>query len=379
MVALQFKDKALDKVIDDMVDVVKNSKDEIFNISEEARTEYEQLVIELQETKSRVSEHIQAGDALEKRVKLSRKKLSLVSQEFDRYSENEIRDVYEQTHELQTQLAILQKDEKILRDRRDELERRIISLDQMIERAQGLVSKVSVVLNYLNDDFKHVNDMIEEAKEKQEFGLKIIEAQEEERKKLSREIHDGPAQMLANILLRSELVDRAYRDERIEIAVKEMKDVRKMIRSSLYEVRRIIYDLRPMALDDLGLLPTIKRYIATVSEYNDIQIEFNSIGKDERLNNKYEIAFFRLLQESIQNVIKHANADLIQVNLEITNKNVAMSVKDNGDGFDPKEKKESSFGIIGMKERVEMIEGEIDIQSQKDKGTRIFINVPYID
>src|SRR5699024_11616704 len=109
----------------------------------------------------------------------------------------------------------------------------------------------------------------------------------------------------------------------------EIKSVRKMIRTSLYEVRRIIYDLRPMALDDLGLLPTIKRYINTISDYNDINIEFSSIGKDERLRNQYEIAFFRLLQEALQNAIKHANATLIQVKLELSDRSLSMTVKDN--------------------------------------------------
>src|SRR5699024_2880801 len=106
----------------------------------------------------------------------------------------------------------------------------------MIKRAEGLASKIVVMLNYLNEDYQDVIHMIEEAKEKQEFGLKIIEAQEEERKKISREIHDGPAQMLANILLRSELVDRAFREESTESALSEIKSIRKMIRSSLYEV-----------------------------------------------------------------------------------------------------------------------------------------------
>src|SRR5699024_7179238 len=152
---------------------------------------------------------------------------------------------------------------------------------------------------------------------------------------------------------------------------------RSMIRSSLYEVRRIIYDLRPMALDDLGLLPTIKRYITTISEYNEIEIDFKSIGKDERLNNKYEIAFFRLLQEALQNAIKHANPTLIQVKLEITDHCLSMTIKDDGDGFDPKERNENSFGIIGMRERVEMFDGELKIDSKIGKGTRIYINVPY--
>lgn len=377
MTTLKFKEKALDFIITDMIDVVENSKDEIFNISEEAREEHEHLIMELKKTKENVIKHINDGDELEQRVRFSRRKLSHVSKEFHRYSEDEIREVYEKTHELQTELAVLRRDEKTLREKRDDLERRIISLDQMIKRAQSLASKVVVILNYLNEDFQDVNDMIEEAKEKQEFGLKIIEAQEEERKKISREIHDGPAQMLANILLRSELVDRAFREESPESALQEIKSVRKMIRSSLYEVRRIIYDLRPMALDDLGLLPTIKRYISTISEYNDIEIEFKSLGKDERLNNKYEIAFFRLLQEALQNAIKHANPSLIQVKLEMTDSHLLMSIKDDGDGFDPGERSDNSFGLIGMKERVEMFDGELKIDSKIGKGTRIYISVPY--
>lgn len=377
MTTVKFNEKALDFIINDMIDVVEKSKDEIFNISEEAREEHEQLIMELKKTRDNVIEHINDGDKLEQRVRLCRRKLSHVSKEFHRYSENDIRKVYEKTHELQTKLAILRQDEKTLREKRDELERRIISLDQMIKRAEGLAGKIIVILNYLNEDFQDVNDMIEEAKEKQEFGLKIIEAQEEERKKISREIHDGPAQMLANILLRSELVDRAFRDDNPDMALTEIKSVRKMIRSSLYEVRRIIYDLRPMALDDLGLLPTIKRYITTISEYNDIEIEFTSIGKDERLNSKYEVAFFRLLQEALQNAIKHADPSNIQVKFEITDRYVSMSIKDDGDGFDPNQRKDESFGIIGMRERVEMFEGELKIDSKIGEGTRIYISVPY--
>src|SRR5699024_474854 len=126
--------------------------------------------------------------------------------------------------------------------------------------------------------------------------------------KISREIHDGPAQMLANILLRSELISRAYQKGTTADAIEELKSVRSMIRTSLYEVRRIIYDLRPMALDDLGLVPTMKKYIMNTADYNNIDIEFITIGKKKRLHQKYEIALFRLMQESLQNAIKHAEA-----------------------------------------------------------------------
>ncbi|MDY7042859.1 MAG: sensor histidine kinase [Bacillota bacterium] len=376
--AQKISDRALDYIINEMIEVVENSKDEIFNISEEARNEHEHLVKELKETKVKVMQHIEDGDQLEQKVRFSRQRLAEVSKYFDRYSENEIREVYEMTHAMQTKLAVLRQEESVLREKRDDLERRLISLNQTIERAEGLAGKISVVLNYLHDDFRQVNEMIEEAKEKQEFGLKIIEAQEEERRKISREIHDGPAQMLANILLRSELVERNFRKQDIDQGLIEIKSVRKMIRSSLYEVRRIIYDLRPMALDDLGLIPTIKKYVATISDYNDLKIEFTSMGEEKRLNQKYEIAFFRLVQEALQNAVKHAEASLIQVKLEIAKNNLTMIIKDNGKGFDPSMKRDKSFGLIGMRERVEMLEGKMDIKSMIGKGTTISIKVPYV-
>jgi len=375
--AVKTRDKDLDYILDEMVDVVENSKDEIFNISEEARSEHEQLLRELEYTKEKVLEYIEDGDKLEQNVRYSRKRLSEVSKYFDRYSEEEIREVYESTHELQTKLAMLRQEERALRLKRDELERRLQNLDNTIKRAENLANKISVILTYLTDDFKQVNEMIEEAKEKQEFGLKIIEVQEEERKRISREIHDGPAQMLANILLRSELVDRTFREGSPEDALAEIKSMRKMVRSSLYEVRRIIYDLRPMALDDLGLIPTIKKYVNTTAEYNNVKIEFTSIGEVKRINQKYEIAFFRLAQEAIQNAVKHAEATLITVKIEICSRNLNLVITDNGKGFDPTIKRDKSFGLMGMKERVEMFDGIIDINSTIGLGTKIVIRVPY--
>ncbi|GGA67117.1 sensor histidine kinase [Ornithinibacillus halotolerans] len=375
--SVKTREKDLDFILDEMVEVVENSKDEIFHIGEEARSEYEILLRELEYTKQKVLEYIEDGDKLEQNVRYSRKRLSEVSKYFDRYSEKEIREIYESTHELQTKLVILRQEERALRYKRDDIERRLKNLDQTVKRAENLANKISVILTYLTDDFRQVNDMIEEAKEKQEFGLKIIEAQEEERKRISREIHDGPAQMLANILLRSELVDRTFREGSPEDALEEIRNVRKMVRSSLYEVRRIIYDLRPMALDDLGLIPTIKKYASTTSDYHNVNIEFTSMGELDRINQRYEIALFRLAQEAIQNAIKHAEATLITVNLEICPKNINLVIKDNGKGFDPTIKRDKSFGLMGMRERVEMFDGIMDIKSSIGKGTKVIIQVPY--
>lgn len=368
--------EVLDGVINDMIDVVEKSKEEVYYISEEARKEYERLEKELEETRKKVVNYIQKNDKLEREVQVSRKHLSFVSREFDKYSEDEIRQVYEKTHELQTKLVVVRQEEKSLRVKRDELERRLIALEETVERATGILNKTSVILTYLNDEIKQVNTLIKDAQDKRAFSLKIIEAQEEERKKISRELHDGPTQMLANILLRSEIVHRTLDKNNIAEAKKELSDVQEMIRQSIKEVRHIIYDLRPMALDDLGLIPTLKKYVETTSEFHNTNIELHSIGEAKRLSTKYEVAFFRLIQESVQNAIKHAQPSLIEVKIEITDKRVTIVIKDDGVGFVKEKNKLKSFGLMGMRERVEMLDGEFEISSERNKGTKVFIKIP---
>ncbi|WP_028783775.1 sensor histidine kinase [Thalassobacillus devorans] len=373
----RIEEKALDQVIEEMIENVTNSKDEIFHIGEESRHEFEKLHEELQETKRQVNSLIDEGDKLEQQVRFSRMRLSEVSKYFNQYSEEEIREVYEKTHKLQMDLSVKREKEKQLRERRDDLERRLKNLESTVQRAEGLVSKISVVLNYLNEDFRKVSEALEDAKEKQEFGLQIIEAQEEERRKLSREIHDGPAQMLANVMIRSDLVDRTFRERGVEEALAEIKSVKQMVRSALHEVRRIIYDLRPMALDDLGIIPTLKKYLNTVEEYNkDLHVQFTNLGKERRIDSKYEVALFRLVQESVQNAVKHAEATEIQVKVELKPKAAILVIKDNGKGFDTNVKKDKSFGLVGMRERVDMLEGELTIDSKLGQGTVVIIQIP---
>ena len=369
----------LDKIIDDMTNVVEKSKDDIFQINEEALRERTQLQRELEETRMKVKRYVAYVNDLNTKVKKSKYKLSVVSKQFHVYSEDDIRDVYEKTHALQTQLVIAEKEEKDLRKKRDDLERRIRRLSSTIEHANNIGRKVSVILTYLYEDFGQVQEVLQNAKEKKQFALKIIEAQEVERKRLSREIHDGPAQMLANILIRSEIVDLAFREGKSEQALTEVKSIRNNIHSSLQEVRRIIYDLRPMALDDLGLFPTIKKHITTMGEAYDIDIKFNLFGDERRLDSNYEVAIFRLIQEALQNALNHAEANNISVSIEMVPNQINLLIKDDGIGFeeDEEKEKEDSFGLVGMRERVELLDGKLSIISQKGQGTTVRINLPY--
>ncbi|WP_175990084.1 sensor histidine kinase [Bacillus sp. Marseille-Q1617] len=369
--------KLLDVILEKMVDTVDQSKDEIFQIGEQCRNDFEELTSELAEVKEMVIKVIDEGDELTQKSRHARLRLSEVSKHFQTYSETQVREAYEVAHDLQVKISINRQLEKQLRDRRDELQRRLQSLGDTIDRAEHLCTQISVVLNYLNSDLRQVNEALEDAKQRQDFGLQIIEAQEEERKRLSREIHDGPAQMMANVLMRSDLIDRVYREKGSDEAIKEIRDLKKMVRSALYEVRRIIYDLRPMALDDLGLIPTLRKYLSTIEEYNHgTSIQFVNIGLDVRLPSKYEVALFRLVQECVQNALKHAESSHIQVKVEVKKDNITVVVKDNGKGFDIEAQKTGSFGIMGMKERVDLLEGDITIDSTIGAGTVVIIGVP---
>src|SRR5690606_15297747 len=141
-------------------------------------------------------------------------------------------------------------------------------------KAENLTTQMSVVLGYLTGDIRQVGRLLEDTEYKHKMGLKILHAQEEERKRVAREIHDGPAQSMANAILRAEIAEKVLLQEGVERAKDELKELKASIRDSLADVRRIIFDLRPMALDDLGLVPTVQKYIDGLTKKITTQIQF---------------------------------------------------------------------------------------------------------
>src|SRR5699024_1959788 len=173
----QLDNQSLDAIINEMTNVVEKSKDEIFNISEDSIEELDFMKAELAIIQEKVKEYIDKGDDLKKQVQQSKKKLSLVSSRCDKYTEEEIREVYEQTKSLKNEHALIEKEDKVLRQSRDKLKRRIIRVSKTIDQTNKQGQKESVVLHYLYDDFSQVTEMVQSAQENQEFGLKMIKAQ----------------------------------------------------------------------------------------------------------------------------------------------------------------------------------------------------------
>ncbi|KAA0966828.1 histidine kinase [Sporosarcina sp. ANT_H38] len=369
--------QTLENVFNSMVRAMDHSKTDIFIISEQSRQSFEEMEKELAVVKSDISQAITEGDYLEGMTRHSRRRLADVSKNFMKYSEEQVREAYEVANDLLVRLSISQMEEKQLRARRDDLSRRLATLLETIERADHLVNQVATVINYLTSDLKNVGEALETARHKQDFGIRIIQAQEEERKRLSRDIHDGPAQMLANVLIRSGLIEKVYVEKGPESALIELADLKVMVRNALYEVRRIIYDLRPMALDDLGLIPTLRKYLSTIEEYEKgVEIHFQNSGQEQRFQTNFEVSVFRLVQESVSNALKHGKSKDIWVKTEWLRDIMNIIIKDNGQGFDQNEVKDKSFGLIGMRERIDLLKGSMTITSKPGNGTTIHFQIP---
>ncbi|SDE34996.1 two-component system, NarL family, sensor histidine kinase DegS [Paenibacillus sp. UNCCL117] len=370
-----------DRVIKNAIDVMENSKYQVFEICESVRTEREALNKELQLVIEETKRMIDTVDRFEVEYRRSRVRLTEVSRDFKRFNEEDIRTAYEAATQLQAQLAIHREKELHLKHRRDDLQKRIKNVDRQLERAETLVSQFNVVLEYLSGDLNQVTRLLESAKNRQLLGLKIILAQEEERKRIAREIHDGLAQNMANMVLRTEITERMLAKEAYSAVKEELNDLKFSVRSGIEEVRKIIFNLRPMALDDLGLVPTLRKFVQDFEEKAKISTKFEMVGKEIRLPSGMEVAVYRLVQEAFSNVLKHAQATHVTLELTFQQQMIKLTVSDNGVGFaadtiDKKITRGSHYGIMGMRERVELLEGRLDIQSALGAGTKFSMVIP---
>ncbi len=372
---------AIDRVIKNAIGVMESSKYQIFEICENVRAEREALNKELQAVIEETTTTIDKVDKLELEYRRSRIRLTEVSRDFHRYKEEDIRVAYEAATNLQLQLTVFREKESHLRLRRDDLQKRIKNTDKQVERAETVVSQMNVVLEYLSGDLNQVTRILESAKNRQMLGLKVILAQEDERKRIAREIHDGLAQTMANVVLRTEIAERMLGKQEYTAVKDELSDLKGQMRGGLEEVRKIIFNLRPMALDDLGLVPTLRKYVQDFEDKTKIRTHFELLGRETRLPSGMEVAVYRLVQEVFSNVLKHAGATYLSLEVTYQKHMIKLVIQDNGVGFEvdfveAKIAKGKNFGIMGMRERIDLLEGRIDFDSGKGEGTKVTMLIP---
>ena len=371
--------KIINEIIEKTIDAIDSGRQEIFEIAENARRECERIKQELANIQQKISLVILEVEEFEREERKAKAKLMMVSREFNRYSEEDIRLAYEEANNIRIKHILKRQEEKELINRRTELELSYKRTSEIVMKAEKFVSQVGVAMDFLKGNLSNIYETIGDMNKKQLLGMKIIEAQEEERMRVSREIHDGPAQSMANVVLKAELCEKLLSIDLNQARI-ELQNLKDIVRKSLKDIRKIIYDLRPMSLDDLGLIPTIKRYTDNFADETGIHVEFLVLNEHQNINSIIEVACFRIIQEALNNISKHSKAQNVLIKIDQTPEKLYIVIKDNGIGFEADKLKgrteENGFGIIGMKERAELLNGKLDIISAPGEGTKIILTIP---
>lgn len=371
--------RALDTIIQNTLQAIDESRGQIFSIAELARSEYQRLQAEIEEVRRVVESTIVESENTERFYRAARLRLMEVSRDFKRYTEEDIRAAYEAAQGYQVHLAELNERERSLRQRRDDLERNLRTVQQTVEKAEGLITKVGVVMEFMSGNLATLSSALDDLEQRRKLGAQVILAQEEERKRVARDIHDGPAQALANAVLRVEICDKYIDTNELNSVRTELGELKRALRDALRDLRQIIFALRPMSLDDLGLAPALRRYAGEFSNMTGVAVDLQVTGKERRLPTPSETALFRMVQEGLQNIAKHAGVDQARVRLEYGQERVYLLIADDGKGFDMQKVVEQGgnhFGLQGLNERVQVLGGEVKIDSRIGQGTRIRISLP---
>lgn len=207
----------------------------------------------------------------------------------------------------------------------------------------------------------------------QDAFRRVVQAQELERRRLARELHDETGQALTSILLGLKPLEEALADHPARAGLAELRE---QVVSALQDVRRLAVELRPSVLDDFGVVAALERLAETFGEQTGIRVDFHSALGEARLPSDVETALYRVVQESLTNIAKHANAHNVSVSVARRDNAVAATIEDDGAGFDPRSVREDGIGLIGMRERLALIDGRLHVESRRGVGTTIVAEVP---
>lgn len=230
----------------------------------------------------------------------------------------------------------------------------------------------------LAETFNIMLETIDEANRQR--ASQITNAMEEERKRIARELHDETSQVLTSLLISLAVLEESVKTQE---ARDRIADTRMLAHQTLRAIRNLSIDLRPSALDDLGLIPALRWYVKEYQQKFPISVSFQAVGFKERFNNDMETVLYRIVQEALTNIAKHAQAKNATVMLKEDQEAIYATITDDGRGFDPDSLKgnpgpgqERGWGLVGMRERADLFDGTLSIESQPGKGTTVQVRIP---
>ena len=255
----------------------------------------------------------------------------------------------------------------------------ICSLQQLDEKSIDILNSLSNQLAVTIENMQLWHELKQKEEVRQKLLDKVIKAQEEERKRIARELHDEASQSLTSILLGLTVLNESKTDQERTTNIQKL---RSLIQDTLQEIHAIAWQLRPSILDKFGLIVALERYIEEYRNKNgiDVDLYINGMGS-ERLQTEIEITVYRIIQEALTNIVKYAKAQNVSVIMEQSGNILSIIIEDDGIGFDvdkllKKDPSKQNLGLLGMQERASLIGGNFIIESEIGQGTSIYVKIP---
>jgi two-component system, NarL family, sensor histidine kinase DegS len=331
-------------------------------LKQDCKSELEQGKKELKETITLIEQSQLEVSKIQQRNATITAHLQQIQSQLETISKADIRVAYDSALEAQQRLFVMRGQiDKLLTDR------------NRLEHYVGTLDQISQVLE------AHAFDRDESNSAKMDVAKSvemIIQAQEAERGRLARKMHDGPAQALSNFILQTEITMRLFDVDHAR-AKEELAGVKAAVSTTFQKVRDFIFDLRPMMLDDLGLVPTINRYIETFKEQAGIEVRLISTGMEQRFESYIEVMVFRAIQELMGNIAIHSQATQVIIQMDTSPNGLRVSIEDNGKGFEvDKIDEKGGMGLKVIRDRVQMLGGSFEVRSTIGHGSHILFQIP---
>ncbi len=337
----------------------------------ELRTEHEQIAKRLREIQSMIDQSQAEFRRLQQRSVEVTTQMKRIEENFDTVPRNDIKVVYTSALDTRTRLLTSQAQLEKLQQDRAQLEHFGNLLNNLLNSLEG----VSLPNLPNNGEVTPENTLSNET------IIRVVQSQESERQRLARQMHDGPAQSLTNFILQAEICRRLF-DRDPGRAGEELENLKTAASTTFQRVRDFIFELRPMMLDDLGLAPTMRRYVDVFADKSGIETRINIVGEERRrLEPHTEVTIFRSLQELLGYARENAHSTKIEVVLDITSNPAKASVTFNGRTIDEieaavEQNKNKMFGLSALAERIELVGGQIEFQSIEGEPNRVEIALP---
>ncbi len=347
-----------------MVDQTDNSIQSFFD---EIREEYEQSNRDLKEIDILINQNSAEVERLAQRNAQATSYTRQLQTNFETLPREDIREAYENLSDTQQRLYSMRGQlEKLRSDQRN------------LTRLSNLQKHILELTDGLSSSMIASTGGRETSPNEQSSVIRVIQTEEAVRQSLVRRMHDGAASSLSNFILQAEICQRFF-DVNPDRAREELNALKSSAASTFSDVKDFIFDLRPMMLDDLGVVPTLRRYVESFQEKNGLSVPMTVTGAERRLESHIEVTIFRSVQELLNNSLLHAQSTQIQVSLDLAQEQIAVVVEDNGRGFNPDEVMNGNSRTIGLdtlRGRIQMLGGELNIQSSIGQGARIEFSIP---